>query len=144
MTQGQPTQSTKNLSAAAYIQLFKQSMIDMVEDMQADERVIAKYVSPLYSQWVNGEKMDYQGFVRHMAMQKQHIKFAKVKFIQVIALNNVVSSIHEATVTKNDGSTSVIKVIGHMTYEGDKLIGVDELTFIVHGDAQDIKISSIN
>lgn len=138
------TQNDTNQSASAYIEIFKRGMVDLVENMQADEKTIATYVSPKYVQSVNGKKIDYQGFIRHMALQKQHIKSAKVKFIQVIAMNNVVSSIHEATVTKKDGSTSVIKVIGHMTYEGNKLIGVDELSLVVQGDSQDNKLSSIN
>lgn len=138
------TQNDTNQSASAYIEIFKRGIVDLVENMQADEKTIATYISPKYVQFVNGKKIDYQGFIRHMALQKQHIKSAKVKFIQVIAMNNVVSSIHEATVTKKDGSTSVIKVIGHMTYEGIKLIGVDELTSVVQGDSQDNKLSSIN
>ena len=62
----------------------------MVKNMQANEEVIASYVSPKYIQLVDGKSIDYKGFIRHMVAQKQHITSAKVDFIQVIAMENVV------------------------------------------------------
>jgi hypothetical protein len=133
----------KQLSPTAYVEIFKKSMMDMVENMQADESVIAQYISPKYSQWVDGKQIDYKGFIQHMAVQKQHLKNAKVRFLDVIAQNNVVSSIHEVKIIKKDGTECLIKVIGHMTYEGNKLLKVDELTYVIQGSAQDKKLGSI-
>lgn len=135
--------SVSELSPSAYVDLFKKSMVDIVENMNADETVIAKYISPKYNQWVDGKKLDYKGFIQHMHVQKQHVKSVKIHFVDVIAERNVVSTIHEVTAIKNDGSQILVKVIGHMTYEGDKLIKVEELTYVMQGNDQDKKLGSI-
>lgn len=132
-----------NLAPSAYIELFKKSMREVLENLQTDEKVIATFWSPNYIQRVDGKMIDYQGFVDHMAALKRHIKSVKIKFIQVIAMDNIVSTIHQVNATKHDGSKSLIQVIGHMTYEGDRLVAVDELTCVLEGHSQDKELGSI-
>ena len=136
-------QSNPNLPSMNYIELFKKIMADIIESSEAGEAIISKYFSKNYSQQVDGKKIDYHGFVRHMAAQKQLIKSAKVEFIQVIAQDNIISTIHEVTVTKRNGSQSLIKVIGHMIFEADKTTEVDELTHVIHGNDEDKNLGSI-
>lgn len=118
-------------------------MHDLVEKMDISEQEVADAISPDFHQWVDGKNVDRDAFVSHILELKKHMVTAKVDFKAVFANKNVVSSIHEVHVTKSDGKTSVIKVMGHNTFNGDKLARVDELTFLLSGNAEDQKLGSI-
>lgn len=138
-----PANESKNLSPPEYISLFKKCMTDILENTKAGEKEISRYMSPSYIQFTDGKRIDYRGFVQHIAVQKQLIVSAKVRFIQVIAQDNVVSTNHEVDVLKKDGTLCTIKVIGHITYQGDKVVATDEISMVTQGKPGDKELGSI-
>jgi hypothetical protein len=135
---------SKNLPPSEYISLFKQSMTNILENTEAGEKEISQYMSPNYIQITDGKRVDYRGFVQHIAVQKKLIVSARVRFVQIIAQDNVVSTNHEVDVVKKDGTQCTIKVIGHITYEGDKVVATDEMSMVTQGNPGDKELASIS
>ncbi len=126
-----------------YGTLFKKGIRNLIENMDIKEEEVRALITPDFQQWVDGKRVDRDAFIHHIMELKKHMVAAKVDFKEVIAKGNVVSAIHEVYVTKSDGSASVFKVIGHATFDGDKLAKVDELTFQISGDTGDRDLGSI-
>ncbi len=95
-----PANESKNLQPSEYISLFKKCMTDIIENTKAGEKEISRYLSPNYIQLTDGKRIDYRGFVQHIAVQKKLIVSARVRFIQIIVQDNIVSTNHEVDVVK--------------------------------------------
>lgn len=115
---------------------------EVVENMDADESIISKYFSQDYIQEVDGKRLDYQGFVRHMHVQKEILLSARVFVQHCIVEGNKLSTIHRVDAVKKDGKKLSVKVVAHFEVKDGKIIYCDELTRLLAGAEEDQDIAS--
>lgn len=125
---------------------LQQAFKEIVENMNVDglEETIARYMSPHYVQHVDGQMLDYAGFVAHMKAQKAHLSSVHVIFDHIVAEDNAISTVHRAKCVKKDGTELIAKVIAYFELDATgKIIFADEFTKILKGSHQDHNIASM-
>lgn len=117
---------------------FKQ----VLENGQIGDEVISRFVSPSYTQQVDGKKLDFEDFKKHLRKQRETISHIQIDFIQIVSQNNIVFTNHEVKACMKDGKMLRFKVIAQFTLQDDKVIACDELTHLIHGDEIDSDLGS--
>mgnify|MGYP000256420416 CR=1 FL=1 len=112
-----------------YKERLKLIFDDVIGSPEFDELKISKHFDKDYQQWVDGHELDYCGFIEHMRIQKQRVKSVDIKFHSIIEEGQKVSTIHFVNATTKDGHEVEGRVIAHFTFNKDKLILCEELTF---------------
>ncbi len=123
-------------------QLIQSIFADIFEKPGFDLALIEKHFHPDYQQWVNGESLDFNGFVDHMKALKSALKTVKITFEHLVEEGDRVCSIHYPQAEKNDGSHMKGKVIAFFKFSGDQLIACDELTHLLEGTDEDRDLGS--
>lgn len=123
-------------------QRIEQALQQIVCQPEHDESRIADYFSPHYEQWVDGEMLDYAGFVQHMAVVKEATSGIHID-IQAIAENgNEVLTHHRVSVVKPDASKAVIDVFARFTLCEGMIVRCQELTWPLSGAEEDRDLGS--
>ncbi len=117
---------------------------EVVEDMNADEKIIAQYFSPSYIQHVDGHTLNYDAFIEHMLAQKAILASANVTIERCVTEGDHISTIHVVDAIKKSGEPISVKVIAHMEITDGKITFCDELTHVLKGQSEDRKISSVH
>lgn len=124
----------------------KQTVIEALQAVigspDHDEREIARYFSPDYQQIVDGQALDYPGFVRHMALLKSHTRRMQVSIHAAVAGGETVFTQHRVTVEKAGGQPGEFEVFARFTLAAGRIIRCEELTRMVSGDAADSDLGS--
>lgn len=123
-------------------EFISEALKTVIEDMSAGESVISRYFSPDYVQYVDGQVLNYQDFLKHMAKQKTMLKSAIVSVERCIAEGNAVSTVHHVQAAKKDGSVIEAKVIAHFHLKDGRIVLCDELTKILKGSKEDQNLGS--
>ena len=116
---------------------------DVIEDLTADENVIAKYFSPSYIQYVDGETLDYKQFIDHMKYQKSILSSVKVSIESCCCEENKICTAHIVDAMKKNGDRVSIKVIAIFETKEGKIVLCDELTHLIKGAPEDQNIGSM-
>ena len=122
--------------------LLREAFQEVMVNPDADETIIAKYMSKDYRQNVDGLSFDYEGFVQHMVTQKQVIKEASVEFEHMVAEGDKVCTVHHIHAVKDDGNEIKGKVVALFQFKDNKIILCDELTHLVEGSEEDRDLGS--
>ena len=123
-------------------QILKSAFAEIFENSNAGRIEIEKYFAENYVQSVDDKVMDFEGFVRHIALQKKVITSAKVKFLNMLQEGNKVSTVHYVEAIKLDGNKVEAKVMALFQFEDDKIIQCDELTLTTVGSKEDRDLGS--
>lgn len=116
---------------------------EVIENMDADEKVYATYFSPRYKQYVDGVFLDYEGFVRHMKKQKEIVSSAKVTIDHCIVQGNRLFTKHRVDLRKITGQEIAVQVMTYYEVEDGKIVLCDELTRLLQGSSEDRYIGSV-
>lgn len=108
-----------------------------------NEAKIREFFSPDYQQVVDGQLIDFTGFVEHMAKLKHLTHAIDVTVVAIAGKNNDVLTHHLVAVSKKDGSQAHIDVFAHFTLVNGLITRCEELTRLVQGTAQDRSLGSI-
>jgi len=135
----QPVNPTENLSKNFIEKVFK----EVIEDLNADEKVISDYFSTQYIQYVDGHCLNYEDFVQHMAIQKSLLDSVKVCIEHCVIEGNSICTVHRVDAIKKTGEKIAVKVIAYFEVENKKIVLCDELTHLLEGDKKNQNIGSI-
>jgi limonene-1,2-epoxide hydrolase len=135
----QPVNSTENLSKHFIERVFK----EVIEDLNANEKIISQYFSPHYIQHVDGHQLNYEDFVQHMVVQKSLLDSIKVCIEHCVIEGNAICTVHRVDAIKKNGEKIAVKVIAYFEVENKKIILCDELTHLLEGDEKNQNIGSI-
>ncbi|MDN2485132.1 nuclear transport factor 2 family protein [Kosakonia sacchari] len=108
-----------------------------------NEAKIREFFSPDYQQVVDGQLLDFTGFVEHMAKLKHLTHAIDVTVVAITGQNNDVLTHHLVAVSKKDGTQAHIDVFAHFTLENGLITRCEELTRLVQGTAQDRSLGSV-
>ncbi|QDP71955.1 nuclear transport factor 2 family protein [Legionella israelensis] len=123
--------------------ILKQAFKTIFEENQIDELTVAEFFSKDYQQWVDGHQLDYQGFLQHLKAQRQKIATISIEFKSVVAEKNKVATIHQVEAITQKGNPVKGKVIAHFTFENDKILSCEELTFFTEAKEEDRDLGSV-
>lgn len=116
---------------------------EVIEDLNADEKIISHYFSPHYIQHVDGQTFNYHDFVQHMRAQKSLLESIKVCIEHCVIEGNSICTVHRVDAIKKNGKKIAIKVIAYFVVENKKIMLCDELTRLLEGDATSQNIGSV-
>ncbi|ARQ02094.1 nuclear transport factor 2 family protein [Pseudorhodoplanes sinuspersici] len=102
----------------------------------------SELLSPDYIQRVDGEQLDYAGFLRHSEAVQASISSSNVTFEHIVTDGVSAASVHIAEAIKTNGKRIRLKVIAYYQFRGNRISLVDELTHLLEGDAQDRDLGS--
>lgn len=123
-------------------QVVINALQEIVGHPEHDERRIALYFSPEYQQIVDGQPLDYRGFVRHMALLKSLTTTMTVSVLATACELNTVFTHHHVSVEKRNGEQSAIEVMARFTLSAGLIVRCEELTRLVQGDKDDHDLGS--
>lgn len=133
-------ESDTKISQTYMEEIFK----NVTENMNPDESTVARYISPLYQQDVDGHKLDYKGFFQHMVKQKSMVDSVKLTIQHFISEGNKACTVHRVDAVKKNGEKLVVKVVAYFEFDSSgKLILCDELTHVLEGSKEDRNLGSV-
>lgn len=103
---------------------------------------VAELFSRDYRQNVDGNLMNYEQFMQHMALLKQITRSMTVDILAIAAEGMAVLTHHVVNVEKRDGSRSKISVLAHFTVSDGRIQSCDELTRLLTGSHADSDLGS--
>jgi ketosteroid isomerase-like protein len=101
-----------------------------------------RYFSPSYVQEVDGARMDYGHFLDHAQTLKAALRSASARVDTLVVDGSTIADIHLVEAEKTDGGRLATRVFAFFVVEDGKIVGVNELTRLVHGDAADRDLGS--
>ncbi|WP_404317138.1 hypothetical protein [Malaciobacter canalis] len=123
-------------------ELIKKIFSEVLGASSVDTKIIEKYISFDYIQNVDGNTLDYDGFINHMKKQKEVIKSLDVDFLAIAQDGENVFTNHIVTAVKKDESIVKVKVIAQFVIKNNLLVKCDELTQMLSGKDEDKDIGS--
>lgn len=119
-----------------------EALREIVGSPEHDERRIARYFSADYQQVVDGQSLDYQGFVQHMQCLKTLTTTMRVSVLASVCEGDTVFTHHHVSVLKRDGKCSDIEVMARFTLSAGLILHCEELTRLIRGSADDQNLGS--
>jgi predicted SnoaL-like aldol condensation-catalyzing enzyme len=104
--------------------------------------LIAERFSEDYRQQVDGNSLNYQQFVQHMALLKQLTHRMTLEIIAAAEQGDAVLTHHLVQVEKRDGTRSKVRVLAHFRVREGKIYACDELTQLLEGARGDRDLGS--
>lgn len=125
-----------------YKNLIKESFNAVVEDLNYDQAMVDRYFSQNYRQYVDGKELDYEGFCRHMKVQKQTLKNISIDFKTIVQENHIVFTRHIVSITTPEGRSAMIQVLAEFHIQDGKIAYCNELTHLISGDQRERDLGS--
>ncbi|ASA57954.1 nuclear transport factor 2 family protein [Vibrio gazogenes] len=122
-------------------QFVVHALAEVITSPTHEESVIRKYFSPNYHQVVNGQHLDFNHFLHHMALLKQEAQHIALTLIAAASEGDTVLTHHQVSAEKVDGTTVSFDVMAHFTVTGGQIIRCEELTRMLKGAESDQDLS---
>lgn len=123
-----------------HVELALRSVVCHPEHSEAKIRA---FFSPNYQQIVDGQSLDFAGFVEHMAKLKHLTHTIDITLVAIARQNHAVLTHHLVAVNKKDGAQSHLEVFAHFTLQDGLITRCEELTRLVQGTEQDRLLGSV-
>jgi len=123
-------------------QRVAQALREIICKPEHNEATIRAWFSADYQQYVDGETLDFSGFVSHMAALKGLTQAMDIELVAIVGQDTTVLTHHIVTV-KKAGQPSRIEVFAHFTLRDGLIIRCEELTRLVAGAEQDRLLGSL-
>ncbi|AJF71836.1 SnoaL-like domain [Raoultella terrigena] len=123
-------------------QIVIDALREIITNPQHEEEKIARYFSPDYQQQVDGKRLDYQGFIGHMALLKTLTSRMSLSVLAIAGDGNTVFTHHHVKVDKKSGQRSEIAVMARFTLASGRILRCDELTHLLVGELEDRDLGS--
>ncbi|WP_431223522.1 nuclear transport factor 2 family protein [Serratia sp. L9] len=104
--------------------------------------LISELFSRDYCQKVDGNTLNFEQFLQHMALLKQITHSMTLEILAIVAEGDAVLTHHLVNVEKHDGSQSQIRVLAHFTVRNGKIQSCVELTQLLVGQHEDRDLGS--
>lgn len=114
----------------------------LISTPEHDENVIAAFFAPGYQQTVDGNSLDYRGFIHHMQTLKAQTTRMGISINAVVADGDTVFTHHVVDVEKPGGEKSRFEVFARFTLSSGKIIRCEELTRLMSGNPGDHDLGS--
>ena len=102
----------------------------------------AGLLTPDYIQRVDGEQLDYAGFLEHHKALQKSVASGSVRFEHVVTDGASAATVHIAEAVKVSGERIRLKVIAYYQFRDGRICMVDELTRMLEGGAEDRDLGS--
>lgn len=102
----------------------------------------SKYVSKDFINPIDGNTFNYDQWVAHQKHIKGMVKSMVPTFDLMVAEGDQVAAIYHIVLTKNDGSSLIVKDMAFFKIKDNKIVYCEELTRLVQGDQEDKNIGS--
>lgn len=116
-------------------------VLEALQSVTADpahsQQQIPRWFSPDYQQQVDGNRLNYEQFIAHMATLKTITRSMTLHVDAIAANGNSVLTHHRVGVIKQNGESSQIEVFAHFQLREGRIIRCDELTRLLAGDPAD-------
>lgn len=109
----------------------------IISDPTHSPERIARWFSPQYQQQVDGNLLNYEQFIAHMATLKAVTRAMTIDIKAIADSGDDVLTHHYARITKQDGKSSLIEVFAHFQLRAGRIVRCDELTRLLTGDPAD-------
>ena len=120
----------------------QQALSRVLSGPTLDEALLQRFFSEHYIQIVNGEPLDYSGFVAHIKLLKEVTQRLELTLLSIAASGADVHTHHTVRAIKNDGAESEFEVFAHFEVEEGKIVSCRELTRQIAGAAHDEDLGS--
>lgn len=121
-----------------------QALREIICNPAHDDATIRAFFSPKYQQYVDGKRLDFAGFVSHMAALKQLTERIGLTILAIAGEDGNVLTHHRVRVRKKAGDFAEIEVFAHFTLQDGLIIRCEELTRLMSGAAEDRSLGSVN
>ncbi|WP_145531965.1 nuclear transport factor 2 family protein [Yersinia kristensenii] len=121
---------------------FLQQVFTALVDPAFTVQEVAAFFSKDYQQNADGNLLNYEEFIQHAQVLKNTLISGKVTLEKVIAEGDRVASVHLVEAVKKNGQKVLMKVIAFYQIENGLITSVEELTHMIHGEAQDRDLGS--
>ncbi|MEH6307265.1 nuclear transport factor 2 family protein [Olivibacter sp. CPCC 100613] len=125
-----------------YKTTIKSMFKEIFENTAFNEAAIQKYFDQEYIQEVDGKKLNYAQFCKHVSLQKETIRTLSFDFQTIITEGNILFSNHVVCGTTKDGRSGKFRVIAEFHFKDQKIIYCNELTHMISGDEKDRDLGS--
>ncbi|MCP4473361.1 MAG: ester cyclase [Gammaproteobacteria bacterium] len=123
-------------------EIIKNAFQDVLIDINTTEQSIKQYFSEDYIQYVNGKKLTFNEFVKHVFKLKSILSSIEIEFKYIVAENDKVCTVHVAQGIKNNGNLVRTQVNALFQIKKQKIILCDELTHLMTGQESDKDLGS--
>lgn len=124
------------------INTVQQALSRVLSGANFNKALLEQFFSERYIQVVNGEPLDYAGFMAHIKLLKEVTQRLELTLISIAAAEGNVHTHHTVRAIKNDGAESEFEVFAHFEVEAGKIVSCRELTHQVAGAAHDEDLGS--
>ncbi len=114
----------------------------IVANPEHQPALIAELFSRRYRQTVDGNTLNYEQFLQHMALLKQITRCMTLEILAIAAEEENVLTHHLVNVEKCDGSRSQVRVLAHFTVRDGRIQSCVELTQLLAGEHEDRDLGS--
>lgn len=118
------------------------ALTELLSEGRRDAATIAAHFAPGYRQFVDGETLDFDGFVAHMQALDAAVETIAVTFETLVEEGDQVASRHLVESVGKDGHRGVFEVIAIFAVGPDGIRSCHELTRQITGRAQDRDLGS--
>lgn len=129
-------QTNKTLIKAAFQAIFTNPVYN--------EDILRQYFSNDYIQHVDGHTLDFEGFCRHIQLQKTVMPVFDIHFESMAAEDHIVFTNHLVSGTDKQGKTSKAHVLAEFHVRHGKINYCSELTRLISGDEAHGNLGSIH
>ncbi|MFM2485190.1 nuclear transport factor 2 family protein [Celerinatantimonas yamalensis] len=110
---------------------------EIIESPLYDKNKLTHYFSSDYKQVVNGNLLDFDGFIKHVERLKTETKNMTLTVIASAAEGDTVFTHHNVVVEKEDGELTLFEVLANFTVSNSKIVRCEELTRVIQGTDSD-------
>lgn len=123
-------------------QLVKNALNAVLGENIGSLTTVQQYFSEQYVQVVDGIKIDFNEFVKHLQALKNATRSITITIKSIAEGDGCVHTQHLAKAIKIDGSTSEFEVFACFHLEGGKIIRCEEITRMIKGNDVDADLGS--
>lgn len=124
------------------MQLVKLALDSVLGAQIGNLSVIEQFFSRSYVQIVDGKKIDFDGFVKHMQVLKEATESINITIKSIAQEGYRVHTQHYAKAIKKDGSCSEYEVFACFSLSDGKIVRCEELTRMIQGANSDHNLGS--
>lgn len=120
----------------------RRALETLLDDGRRDAATIAAHFDPGYRQWVDGETLDFDGFVAHMQALDAALDSVRVTFESMVEEGDQVATRHIVDSVMKDGHTGRFEVIAIFGVGAGGILSCHELTRQIDGRGEDRDLGS--
>lgn len=127
----------------SHIPLISGALEAVITSPEYNEKILETFFAPNYHQTVNGIELDYTQFVAHLSQLRQLTTAMELNILAIAQQEDKVLTHHLVDVSKKNGGHALTEVFASFTVDNGLIIGCQELTRLIEGQAEDTYLGSV-